>query len=75
MRRASWVRSAFKEFRTFPQGVQEQMKFALQLACEGEKADIAKPVKGFDGGVYEIALPHRGDAHRAVDAVEIGDDL
>jgi phage-related protein len=75
MRRVSWVRAAFKEFTTFPQGVQEQMKFALQVACEGQKADIAKPMKGFDGGVYEIALPHRGDAYRAVYAVKIGDDL
>jgi phage-related protein len=69
------VRAAFKEFTSFPQGVQEQMKFALQVACEGEKADIAKPMKGFDGGVYEIALPHRGDAYRAVYAVKVGDDL
>lgn len=75
MRRVSWVRAAFKEFQTFPQGVQEQMKFALQLASEGEKADIAKPMKGFDGGVYEIALPYRGDAFRAVYAVKIGEDI
>jgi len=53
MRRVSWVRAALKEFQTFPQRVQEQMTFALQLAVEGEKADIAKPMKGFDGGVYE----------------------
>lgn len=38
-------------------------------------ADTAKPMKGFDSGVYEIALPHRGDAYRAVYAVKIGNDL
>jgi phage-related protein len=38
-------------------------------------ADIAKPMKGLDGGVYEIALPHRGDAYRAVYAVKLGNDL
>lgn len=69
------MKAALKEFQTFPQAVQEQMKFALQMAAEGQKADIAKPMKGFDGGVYEIALPYRGDAFRAVYAVKIGDDL
>lgn len=60
MRRVSWVRAAFKEFQTFPQGVQEQMKFALQLASEGEKADIAKPMKGFDGGGTRSLSPIAG---------------
>lgn len=75
MRRISWVKAAFKEFSTFPQAVQEQMKFALQIANEGQFPDIAKPLKGLDGGVYELVMPHRGDAYRAVYAVQIGDDL
>lgn len=69
------MKAAYKDFQSFPQAVQEQMKFALQIACEGQKADIAKPMKGFESGVYEIALPHRGDAYRAVYAVKLGDDL
>ena len=75
MRRISWVRGAFKEFSAFPQAVQEQIKFALQIAAAGQMADSAKPMKGLGGGVYEIALPHRGDAFRAVYAVQLGDDL
>ena len=75
MRRISWVKAAFKEFGFFPQAVQEQMKFALEVAAAGQMADIAKPMKGLGGGVYEIALPHRGEAYRAVYAVRIGDDL
>lgn len=51
------------------------MKFALQIACEGQKADIAKPMKGFESGVYEIALAHQGDAFHAVYAVTLGGDL
>jgi phage-related protein len=51
------------------------MKFALKVASEGQMADIAKPMKGLDGGVHEIALPHRGDAYRAVYAVKLGNDL
>lgn len=75
MRAISWVRAAFKEFTTFPQAVQEQMKFALEVAAAGQMADTAKPMKGLESGVYEIALPHRGDAYRAVYAVKLGNDL
>ena len=42
---------------------------------EGGKADKAKPFKGLDGGTFEIALKHRGDAFRAIYAVRIGDDI
>ena len=48
---------------------------ALVIAAEGDKADIAKPFKGVDGGVFEIALKHRGDAYRTIYAVQIDDDL
>jgi phage-related protein len=75
MRSISWVRAAEKEFLTFPQPVQDQIKFALQIAAVGQMADTAKPLKGIESGIYEIAQPHRGDAYRAVYAVKIGDDL
>ena len=45
------------------------------MAAEGGKAGIAKPMKGFGPGVFEIALPFRGDAFRVVYAVQIGDDV
>jgi phage-related protein len=45
------------------------------IAAEGGKSDIAKPFKGVDGGVFEIALKHRGDAFRTIYAVQIGDDI
>ena len=32
-------------------------------------------LKGFDSGVMEIVLKHRGDAFRVVYAVQIGDDI
>src|SRR4051794_33825560 len=73
MRRISWVKAALKEFDAFPKAVQEQMKFALEIASEGQMADSAKPMKGFGGGVFEIARPHRGDAYRAVYCVTIGE--
>lgn len=48
---------------------------ALSLAAEGGKAAIAKPMKGLGSGVFEVALPYRGDAFRVVYAVQLGDDL
>jgi len=51
------------------------MLAALTIAARGGKADTAKPFKGVDGGVFEIALKHRGDAFRAIYAVQVGDDV
>jgi len=51
------------------------MAVALQLALLGEKSDIAKPMAGLGGGVFEIALPYFSDAYRAIYAVKIGDDI
>ena len=47
----------------------------MSVAAEGSKAGIAKPMKGLGSGVYEIALPYRGNAFRVVYAVQIGSDL
>ena len=64
-----------KDFQAFPEAVQEQMTTALRLAAHGEKADRAKPMQGMGSGVFEIALPYRGNAYRAVYAVQIGEDV
>ena len=48
---------------------------ALTVAAEGRKADIAKPLKGFGSGMFEVALAWRGDAYRAVYAVQIAEDV
>ena len=55
--------------------VQVDMSSALTIAAEGSKPDNAKPFKGVDGGVFEIALKHRGDAFRVLYAVKIGADI
>lgn len=39
---------------------------ALTVAAEGGKSEKAKPFKGVDGGVFEIALRYRNDAFRAL---------
>jgi phage-related protein len=71
----SWIKAALKDFEKFPEGAQSVCLAALTIAAEGGKADIAKPFRGFGGGIYEIALPWRGDAFRVVYAVEIADEL
>ena len=71
----SWLKAARREFEKFPEEAQATMLRALTIAAEGGKADIAKPFKGVDGGIFEIALKHRGDAFRAIYAVQIGPDV
>ena len=69
------MKAALKEFKEFPESAQERIVTALRIAARGEKADIAKPMKGMDAGIYEIALAHRGDAFRAVYAIQIDEDI
>ena len=71
----SWIKAARKDFADFPQAVQLEGLRALGVAAEGTKADIAKPLKGFDDAVMEIVLKHRGDAFRVVYALQLGDEV
>jgi phage-related protein len=71
----SWIKAARKDFERFPTGAQSICLTALTIAAEGGKADISKPLTGLGSGVFEIALPYRGDAFRVVYAVLIGSDL
>lgn len=71
----SWIKAARKDFGAFPEDAQDTMLRALTIATEGSRSDKAKPFKGVDGGVFEIALKHRGDAFRLIYAVKIGADV
>jgi phage-related protein len=71
MRRISWLKAALNDFHSFPRPVQDQMKSALEIATAGAKADVAKPMKGFDAGVYEIAVSHHSDAFRTIYALKL----
>jgi len=71
----SWVKAARKEFEKFPQEAQSLCWRALTIAAEGGKADVVKPMLGLGSSVFEIALPHRGNAFRVVYAVQLGDDI
>ena len=74
-RRISWLKAALKDFQDFPHSAQIEIATALTQAAQGRKADTAKPFKGVGSGVFEIAIRHRGDAFRAIYAVQIGEDI
>jgi phage-related protein len=74
-RPVSRIRAALKEFETFPEGARSICLTALTIAAEGGKADVAKPMHGMGSGVFEIALPFRGDAFRVVYAVQLADEI
>lgn len=63
----AWVGSSKKDFRAFPDDVQDAMGFALYLAQAGNWHSMMKPLKGFSGaGVVELVENDRGDTYRAV---------
>ncbi|MDB5967559.1 MAG: hypothetical protein JWQ90_9 [Hydrocarboniphaga sp.] len=71
LRPVSWIASSYKDYRAFPEPVQDAMGFALFRAQQGAKHDDAKPLKGFGGaGVLEIVTDHDGDTFRAVYTVK-----
>ena len=74
-RKISWIVAARRDFEDFPSDIQSDIFDALTLAAEGTHSGKAKPFHGLDGGVFEIALRHRGDAFRAIYAVKIDTDI
>lgn len=71
----SWIKAAQKDFEDFPEGARLEILRALTIAAEGGKADIAKPLKGFESGVFEVALPYRRDAYRVVYVLQLATDI
>jgi phage-related protein len=75
VRAVSWLKGAKRDFESFPAEVRIDAEAALTIAARGGKADTAKPFKGVEGGVFEIALRHRGNAYRVIYAVQVGAEL
>jgi phage-related protein len=72
----SWLKSALRaSLNDSLRALRAICWTALTIAAEGGKADIAKPMKGLGSGVFEIALPFRGNAFRVVYAVQIADEV
>ena len=71
----SWIKAARKDFEKFPKEAQDIVLDALTVAAEGTKSALAKPFKGVGSGVFEIALPFKGDAYRTIYAVQLANDI
>ncbi|MBV9506991.1 MAG: type II toxin-antitoxin system RelE/ParE family toxin [Acidobacteriia bacterium] len=74
-RPVSWIKAALKKFERFPEGAKSICLAALTIAAEGGRADIAKPIRGLGSGLFEIALPFKGDAFRVVYAVQLAEEI
>lgn len=67
----AWVGSSYKDYRAFPDPVQDAMGYALYRAQLGKLHESAKPLKGFGGaGVVEIVEDYSTDTYRAVYTVK-----
>lgn len=67
----AWVGSSYKDYRAFPDAVQDGLGYALYRAQTGGMHRSAKPLKGFGGaGVVEIVEDHATDTYRAVYTVK-----
>ena len=75
VRSISWLKGAKRDFQAFPIEVQTDAARAISIAARGGMADHAKPFKGVGGGVFEVALRHRGNAFRVIYAVQIADAI
>lgn len=71
----SWITAALRNFEKFPDGAKSICLTALTIAAEGGKADIVKPMRGIGSGVFEIALPFRGNAYRVLYVVQLADEI
>jgi phage-related protein len=69
-RQINWLKAAWKDFRDFPGDAQDRAATALTFIAEGATPDIAKPLAGLGGGVWELAIKSRGDAFRVVYALQ-----
>ena len=47
----------------------------MAFVSEGGHPEIAKPLKGFGSGVFELTLRFHSDAYRVVYGVQIGQDI
>jgi phage-related protein len=61
-----WVASSKRDYREFPERVQDSFGFELFLAQSGQHPPSAKPLKGFGSGVVELVEDFDRATYRAV---------
>lgn len=70
-----WIKAARKDFEAFPQETRDSLLEALTFVAAGGFPGIARPLKGFGSGVFELALRFRTDAYRVVYAAQFQDGI
>ncbi len=72
----NWVGSSYRDYKRFPEPVQEEMGFALYRAQTGDRHPMAKTLKGFSGaGVLELVERYDGNAYRTVYTVKFAEEV
>lgn len=67
----AWIGSSYKDYRAFPEEVQDVMGYALHRAQTGGNHESTKPLRGFGGaGVIEIVDDYNTDTYRCVYTVK-----
>lgn len=61
--------------KSFPVGVQDDIRYALYAAQLGERSVRAKPLHGLGGQVMEIAVDDASGTYRAIYTVSIGESI
>lgn len=70
-----WVGSSKRDYRDFPERVQDGFGFELFLAQRGQHPPSAKPLKGLGSGTIELIGNFDGDTYRVVYTVRFSDAL
>jgi len=74
-RKVSWMKTAKKDFLTFPAAVRENMETVLTMVAEGQHADSIKPLKGLGSGVFGITRRYQTDTYRTIYGLKVGEDI
>lgn len=68
-----WVASSKRDYREFPERVQDEFGFQLHLAQTGQHPPSAKLLKSLGSGVVELVEDFDRSTYRAVYTVRFGD--
>jgi phage-related protein len=68
-----WMGSSKRDYREFPERVQDEFGFQLHLAQTGQHPPSAKLLKGLGSGVVELLEDFDKSTYRAVYTVRFGD--
>ncbi len=66
-----WVGDSKEQLSRFPQSTKVQLGFALRQVQNGATPDIAKPLTGFGGGVFELGAAGRDNTYLVVYATKL----